>query len=380
MSRLAILVTLLILSLLGGAGYWVSQQLVKKEFDLPTGLQGEAAVNPLLAAERFLTTMGISTTPLDDTSRLLGKLGPTDVLLITSDRQTLGLQRTSTLLEWVEKGGKLIVTVPHLLEEEEPLRDPLLQALGLTLFYVDEDTIDTDMSEYADYLDVDWPSAKDFMKIDIDLLYVLEGAQSGDWVIENDWGAVLVRRQHGYGTVTIVTDLQFIQFLQIGEYDHAKFLWHLVDGQGPVWLITNNDMPSLWEWLWQYAPEIMTAGLLWLGLWLWSRSRRFGPRLAELPPVRRRILEHVEANGRFLWHQKQSHHLIAAVRKHFITTAANRYPGWGRMSDEERAELLASDTDQDVRTTRRLLEETEIRHQHEFTRMIRQYENTRKQL
>lgn len=380
MSRLTILVTLLILSLLGGAGYWISQQLEKREIELPGGLTGEAAVNPLLAAERFLAAMGIATTPLDDNSRLLHKLGPTDVLLITSDRQTLGLERTRALLEWVAGGGRLVATVPHLLKEEEPLRDPLLETLGLTLFYVDEESIAEDTSEYADYLDVDWPSANDFMKIDIDLLYVLEGAQSGDWVIENDWGAVLVRRQHGDGSVTIVTDLEFIQFLQIGKHDHAKFLWHLVDGRGPVWLITNNDMPSLWEWLWQYAPEIMTAALLWLGLWLWSRSRRFGPRLAEPPPVRRRILEHVEANGRFLWHQKQSRHLVAAVRKHFITSATNRYPGWGRMSDEERAELLASVTDQDVRTTRRLLEGPEVRHQHEFTRMIRQYENIRKQL
>ena len=380
MSRLSILVSLLILSILGAAGYWISQHLEKKEIELPTGLTGEAAINPLLAAERFLTAMGITTTPLDDSSRLLRKLGPTDVLLITSDRQTLGLERTNALLDWVASGGRLIATVPHLLKEEEPLRDPLLETLGLTLFYVDEESIAEDTSEYADYLDVDWPAATDFMKIDIGIQYVLEGVRAGDWVIENDWGAVLVRRQHGDGSVTIVTDLQFIQFLQIGKHDHAKFLWHLIDGQGPVWLITNNDMPSLWEWLWQYAPEIMTAVLLWIGLWLWARGRRFGPRLAEQPPVRRRILEHVEANGRFLWHQKQYHHLIAAVRKHFITTAANRYPGWGRMSDDERAELLADITGQDTKTTRRLLEETEVRHQHEFTRNIRQYENIRKQL
>ena len=380
MSRLSILVSLLILSILGAAGYWISQHLEKKEIELPTGLTGEAAIYPLLAAERFLTAMGITTTPLDDSSRLLRKLRPTDVLLITSDRQTLGLERTNALLDWVASGGRLIATVPHLLKEEEPLRDPLLETLGLTLFYVDEESISEDTSEYADYLDVDWPAATDFMKIDIGIQYVLEGVRAGDWVIENDWGAVLVRRQHGDGSVTLVTDLQFIQFLQIGKHDHAKFLWHLIDGQGPVWLITNNDMPSLWEWLWQYAPEIMTAALLWIGLWLWARGRRFGPRLAEQPPVRRRILEHVEANGRFLWHQKQYNHLIAAVRKHFITTAANRYPGWGRMSDDERAELLAEVTGQDTKTTRRLLEETEVRHQHEFTRNIRQYENIRKQL
>ncbi len=375
MSRTAWLITVLVVSLLGGLGYWLSQHLEKREIELPTGLQGEAATNPLLAAQRFLTTTGIASTHVEETARLFSRLGRDDVLLISSDRQTLGQQRTAALLDWVDEGGRLIVTVAHLSDEEQPLQDPLLEILGLNLQHHDED-----LSEYADFLDVDWPGATDFMRIQIHPRYFIEGTQAGDLTITNDWGAVLVRRQLGEGSITVITDLDFIQFLRIGEYDHAAFLWYLVDGQGPVWLLSHNDMPSLWQWLWQHAPEMMTAVLLWLVLWLWSRGRRFGPRLSEAPPVRRRILEHVDANGRFLWQQKQSRQLVTAVRKHLMALAATRHPGWGAMSHEEQAELLAGPGQHTGTSVRHLLRETDIPHQHEFTRTIRQLEMIRKQL
>jgi len=375
MSRPALLISLLGFLLLGGLGYWLSQHLEEQVVELPTGLQGEAVTNPLLAAERFLKALGIVSKSLEDTSQLFDRLGPTDALVITSDRQTLGQQRTAALLEWVSGGGRLVVTVPHLLEDEHPLQDPLLARLGLTLSYHDED-----ISEHAAYLDVDWPAASDFMQVAIHPRYFFEGIQAQDMALTNDWGAVLVRRQHGRGSITVLTDLAFIQYLRIGNYDHAQFLWHLIDGRGTVWLLANNDMPSLWQWLWQQAPEIMTASLLWLGLWLWARSRRFGPRLGEPPPERRRILEHVEANGRFLWQQKQSRHLVTAVREHLMTTATRRFPGWAAMPPEEQAELLASLTRRDISVIRHLLDETEIRHQHDFTRTIRQLEMIRKQL
>ncbi len=375
MSRTAWLITGLVVSLLAGLGYWLSQHLEKREIELPTGLQGEAATNPLLAAQRFLTITGIESIHVEETTRLFTRLGQGDALLISSDRQTLGQQRTAALLDWVDKGGRLIVTVAHLSEEERPLQDPLLDTLELTLQYHDED-----LSEYADFLDVDWPGATDFMRIQIHSRYFLAGAQASDLTLENDWGAVLVRRQLGEGSITVITDLDFLQFLRIGEYDHAALLWYLVDGQGPVWLLSHNDMPSLWQWLWQHAPEIMTAVLLWIVLWLWSRSRRFGPRLTEAPPVRRRILEHVDANGRFLWQQKQSRQLVTAVRNHLISLAANRHPGWGAMSHEEQAELLAGLSRHNRASIRHLLRETDIPHQHEFTRTIRQLEMIRKQL
>jgi hypothetical protein len=375
MSRTAWLVTLLVLVLLAGLGLWATRHFEKQEITLPTGLTGEAATNPLLAAERFLNTMGVATTHLDNSTDLLDRPQSGDVILITSDRQTLGQGRSQALLDWVRLGCRLVVTVPHLPADEMPVHDPLLKALGLAVEYNDPDT-----SEYADYLDVDLPGADDFLQVAFGTDYVLSGARASDRVVANDWGVVMIRRQLGRGAVTVLSDLDFIQYLEIGDYDHARFLWYLVDGTGKVWLIFNNDMPALWDWLWQHATEAMTALTLLLFVWLWSRSRRFGPLLGEPAPVRRRILEHIDANGRFLWHQRRATYLIGAVREALLASAARRFPAWSGMTEAARAGHLADLIHRDAEAVQHTLATTRVRHRHEFTRLIQQLETIRKKL
>lgn len=375
MSRTAWLVTLLILLLLGGLGLWAARHFEKTEISLPTGLSGEALANPLLAAERFLNAMGIAATHLDDSTGLLDAPGADDVILITTDRQTLGRRRTRALLDWVRAGGRLVVTVPRLPGDELPPRDLLLEELELGVAYLDPDT-----TEYADYLDVELPGADDFLQLAFGTDYVLTGARATDQVISNDWGDVLIRRRLGRGSVTVLADLDFIRYRRIGKHDHARFLWHLVDGRGPVWLVFNNDMPALWDWLWGHATEVMTALTLLLALWLWSRSRRFGPLLEEPAPVRRRIVEHIDANGRFLWHQRRAAHLIDAVRDALLATAARRHPAWSGMDESARAAHLAGRVGRKPALVQQTLAAREVRHRHEFTRLIRQLETLRKKL
>lgn len=375
MSRTAWLVTLLILLLLGGLGLWVARHFEKTEIRLPTGLSGEAITHPLLAAERFLNAMGIAANHLDDSTGLLDVPGTGDVILISTDRQTLGRRRTRALLDRVRAGGRLVVTVPHLPEDEMPPGDPLLEELELGVAYLDPDT-----TEYAGYLDVALPGDDDFLQVAFDTTYVLTGARATDQVISNDWGDVLIRRQLGRGSVTVLTDLDFLQYRRIGDHDHARFLWHLVDGRGPVWLMFNNDMPALWDWLWDYVTEVMTALTLLLAAWLWSHSRRFGPLLDQPAPVRRRIVEHIDANGRFLWQQRRAAHLIDAVRDALLDSAARRHPAWSGMDESARAAHLAELTGHRATVVQQTLAIREVRHRHEFTRLVRQLEILRKKL
>ena len=59
MSRQARILWLVALALLAALGYWVAQHVEKREIKIPIGLHGEAKRNPLLAAQRYLTHMGI---------------------------------------------------------------------------------------------------------------------------------------------------------------------------------------------------------------------------------------------------------------------------------------------------------------------------------
>ncbi len=355
MSKAGRIVLLLVLLLTALGGYWVATHFERRTITISAGLSGEAAANPLLAAERFLQAMGIPARRVEDPATLPAGLGPGDLLLVSHDRRTLGPRRSEALLAWVRDGGRLVVTVeaPEYDEEQErwlPVRDPLLERLGLAVRGIDPDT-----EEHADWFDIDWPAADDFLRVRLPADRVLEGARAGDTVLEGEWGVLLVRRKLGAGTVTVITDLGFIHNPAIGELDHARFLWHLVDGRGPVWLLQDIAMPPIDEWLWRQAPHTLAALATLLILWLWRRAPRLGPPLPLPPPARRRILEHVEAGGRFLWRHGQRATLLAALRDEILARAARRHPGWAGLGRDERAAWLAEHHGLDPELAQRLL-------------------------
>ena len=429
MSRKAALITITILLVLAALGYWLSQHLTKREVKIPTGLHGEAKTNPLLAAERYLKHMGLSAERLTDSNHMLSAPAVDDVLIITSDRQTLGQERTQGLLEWVQHGGRLIVTVPHFKEKVKPgayagppVRDPLLKALGLALAHSDQDPgsctdknaeiendfdTDADVDTQADadtsadedaligteededtdtiasdeaYTEVRLSATDQPLRVKFAPDTVLTGALDTDRVASHAGGIALISRELGKGRVVVAADLDVLLFRAIGNYDHALFLWHLAQGKGKVWLVTDNDMPPLWQWLWKQAPELVTASFIFFLLWLWSRGPRFGPLVVEPAPTRRRILEHIEASGRFLWqHQKQAR-LLSTVRDELSTTAARRHPAWAGMSDMEKIQHIATLTALAPTEVQSLLHDHALHKRQDFTHVIRQLENIRKKL
>ena len=193
-------------------------------------------------------------------------------------------------------------------------------------------------------------------------------------------GTQIIRRHLGAGTVTIVSDLDFVSWLTIGDYDHAQALWHLIDGRGKVWLITSNDMPSLMQWLIENAPFMLISALLLMIAWLWRIAYRFGPTLPNPEPLRRRIMEHIEASGAYLWKTRHRAPLVDAVRNDVINTAALRHPGWSAMNRADREAHIAELTGLTVETSRRLLDGYQPTSRQEFTTLIRHLKTIKENL
>jgi len=80
----------------------LASHLYEEKVEIETGLQGEADTYPLLAAERFLTQMGIPVQRIENPEQITTLPGPQDALLITTDRQTIGIELTDQLLAWVK--------------------------------------------------------------------------------------------------------------------------------------------------------------------------------------------------------------------------------------------------------------------------------------
>jgi hypothetical protein len=274
-------------------------------------------------------------------------------------------------------------------------RDPLLAALGLGLArprYGDAEGAERDDAAEDDtavgscpatedsYTEVHLPSSGAVLRVNLNQSVVLTGAKDSDGVAWNAGGVALVSRALGRGRIVVLTDLGIFQYRAIGELDHALLLWHLVKGAGKVWLVSDNDMPPLWQWLWQHAMETVTAASLLLLLWLWSRAPRFGPPVEETAPARRRILEHIEAAGRFLWQHKKQERLLQSVRDALTADVARRHPAWTGMSDEEKIGHLASLSGRRAEEVRALLQGAGAHRRQDFFHVIRQLETIRKTL
>ena len=387
MSRIGWLVTLLFALATAGTVYWFVNNFERHEVERYMGYQGEARTNPLLAARRFLQGMGVPVETVDHLQEL-DELPPAgDVLLIWTQRHTLSDTRSQALLDWVNQGGHLIVLARYPewnweTEEMEELADTLLDSQGIYVAYHEEewdDEQDEDRPFEATLPDTTKPLTVDFYTN-----YRLEGWTDEDFVLADDYGVHVGHRWLGEGRLTVATDLDFITNDGIGEHDHAEFLWEMVHWQdavpGKVWLVHNDDMPPLWLWLWIHAwPLVIVLSLLWLA-WLFSAVRRFGPMQPVPPAARRRVLEHIEAAGHFLWKRNQRRRLIEGVRQALHRRLMALHPGWAELDPKEREKHLAKLCDLSEEQVSQLLHRGEFKSPQDFTALIQHLEDVRKKL
>jgi len=150
---------------------------------------------------------------------------------------------------------------------------------------------------YYDYDDVDYETEEsDPKKRPEHLLYF-------------DWGD---------GAVTFLSDTYIWSNKRIDCHDHAYALWSLVNLNGRVWILVNQDAPSLSAIIWHKAPYGLLACLLALVLWLWSKSQTLGPVFIRQTLARRSLAEHLYATGVLLWRKFQSPQLLMVLRKDIV--------------------------------------------------------------
>jgi hypothetical protein len=134
----------------------------------------------------------------------------------------------------------------------------------------------------------------------------------------------------GKGRVVALSDLTFLNNRSIGDLDHAEFAWRLATGAPdpkPALIFLRVASPSLWEWLTENAWPVLAAATVLLLAWLARIVPRFGPLEPEPAPVRRSLLEHLRASGRYIWSRGSANALIDAVRDRVWRTALRRRGG-----------------------------------------------------
>ena len=367
------LIVVLLVILIGWGGYWFYQNFALVDEKTDVGYQGEAHYNSLLAAQRFLNTKAI---PTKGMSGLVGLPPLRGTLVMPTQRYDLGPKEANALLAWVRAGGNLIV-VPNEASEGKT-QDWLLQGLGVRNVQHPYDP-----SQAYVPTNVDIAAVSDFMQVDFNPYTTLAyRGPAPQVVIRGDRGAHMLRYPLGAGVLTVLSDANFMHNGRIGRYDNAALLWYLThyQSQGDIWLIYSGDMPPLWKWLGTHAWTVLISAGLLLAAWLWSSSRRLGPIRLAPPLARRRLLDHIEASGQFLWQKGQRVKLLNAVRAALLRRLEALHPALTALPPPFKATRLAAMIKTTPAAVEKALFDPFAPDEYEFTDAVNLLETIRKTL
>lgn len=388
-----IISVLLVLAVAAG-GYGIYLNLEKVETNHEISFEGEARDNPLLAARIFLNRMGISAETKDSMHSIADLPDIKTTLLITAKRSSLSREKTEELYDWIENGGHLITRVTHespfvdLLGTDEDVEDyssgdNLQEMLDVEVMRredIDDDDKHIHLKGSKKDLALDIES---FLPIQIEDDFLGKDELITLKVHDNEF-VFMLRRKIGNGMVTLVSDLRIINNRGIRSADHAELLWHLVNVENTpdnVWLIYNDDVPALWEILWQQAWALILSLTALLLIWLYSSSHRFGPLIPKESEDRRSLLEHIQASGNFYWKHQQKQKLIDSSRAALEDRLKVVNPSWRQLSNEEKIVHLSERFGLSQTTAHKLLFDQKVALKKtsadEFTDIVKQLEEIR---
>ncbi len=330
---------LLVLALLV-AGFFACFTLEQQEHDL--GQTTEARLNPWLAAGRVLEKQGVKV-------RFAPAYGSlprhADVIVLATPVEYLDSKEQETLLAWVKNGGHLVTEMQTISEEgEAPDEDDLLYAtLGVRLYEAEEET-DRNAADAHSNLAVRIGDEGE-IRSTLDRDYFLTWSRLKPvWTVSRGNHAGALRFALAHGHVTVLGEMTWMNNLSLGSADNAALLWRVVNaGAGKtVWLIHGEKRPSLFALLLEHAAPLLKATALFVLVWLWHASRRFGPLQPVQEGQRRRLGEHLEASGRYLMQHGGMALLMNASRQRLLAQIQRQHPQWRRLPPGELAQQLGA--------------------------------------
>ena len=369
-DRRRVAITLAVVALVGGVAAWVywGAEWVVREVD--RGYGEDALRNRYLAAELFLEIRGVDAETVTGLSLLDDLPDQNDLLILSSSRRTLSERRQRALEDWVHSGGHLMVVATELWDDEaEQSRDRLLDALGIRLYELWDETDEESLEEegadeeatvepeekIADVLDeteaeedseapppeevsfgdlisftmepyecsedeneiatVGYADTGHTLKLELAREMHLEAVDGLRFAIDSPEASQVVQAEIGDGLVTATTSLTPWQNTRIHCHDHAFLLWLLASDADKVWMLHDPDLPSFAAIVWGAFPLSCLAAMTLLVLWAASRTLRFGVPPARVEPERRELIEHLEAAAGFQWRSERLGPLIEEMRK-----------------------------------------------------------------
>jgi hypothetical protein len=329
---------------------WAFPKLFKpvtEERPLPP--TGEAAYNPLYALKLALRAQGRDAQGWPNLTAAEHALADDDTLLLYDRPEAMGEAQAQRILDWVRRGGHLVMPGPPGRADA----GPLASALGLRALEPkpDKSSGKGEAEEIEDLLfsrncvalraAVPARRGQETWLCDPPFAPVLPGFRLGGGDAVSGWR--FARRELGRGLVT-VAELDYLDNERLRRPEVRAMAFQLLApslGKGRMHLVYSADVPSLLRLLLMNAWMVLLPLLCALAAWLAWRGQRFGPLQAAPDPRRRALLEHVQAAGEFAWARGRGLALHAALLRLFHRRLALRDPLLAALDADGQARALS---------------------------------------
>ncbi|MFZ1891592.1 MAG: DUF4350 domain-containing protein [Formosimonas sp.] len=341
--------------------------------------------NRMLALSRLLKPHGF-TVDYQERKKLDTNLLPSinDVLLLTSGAEMQSERDQARLIDWLQKGGRLIIVADFRHAEKDESTDDLDSEPAEPVEPADENNflwywdISTSALKYPDDFNrpnkdttddeqrtlnltvesnsrnsntpvqtetIGWslpyyalPDVGIHYTPNDDTLLSARTAAPAHSVFDEDTDA-MVQFYEGKGQVLVLSTDRWLNNDSLKNADNAFLALRLFESlrahQTPAASSESvihvysanpyNDTPNLLNWLWHHAPHAIGAAALCLFLWLWRYRFITGPRLSPQVDARRDLLEHLNATGWFVYRGDKGASWLAALAKQFNQSIASKH-------------------------------------------------------
>ena len=322
--------------------WWIATH-EKHWYERTLPVRGEASYNHYYVLQQALRAQGVRVQSLPHLPAGIEHWSERDTLLLGSDPRTLGPRQIDALLDWVERGGRLIVA-PSLQAAEQAVTDrkpnqpatELLSSIGV--------------SPHLGWSCVNWQKTKDqrpeWCFAAFDFVDAAERANFETTIGNAKDGWFLASRSWGAGRIEVLGDFGRLHNDALEEDPrNADWDWQILapmlQAGGTFRIIYQTELPPLYWYLLRYGWYALLPLLIALLAWLWSRSQRFGPTMPLPAPDRRALGEHIQASGEFLYRRGLAQALYAPLRRRFDDVLRRRDPELAALPPNEIASALS---------------------------------------
>jgi hypothetical protein len=325
---------------------WIASNTEWGEVQLPTPLRGEAATNPFYAAQALVEALGATS----ERKQSLGATSSDAIVVLSTWGWDIDRARREELERWVETGGRLVVDAALITGG-----DTFASWSGIERQREDDDA-DADLFEAREIVgpcqtleEISYERPSDGGELayleacNFDYTSWLVSSRIIAWLLSSDDGDIQAARVRvGEGAVTVVNGVPFV-YREMLDGDHAQILVAAADLRAGdhVVFMSEEDVSSLLELVWQYGAPVVAVTLIFIALALWRGAVRFGPVVAPRERARRSLAEQIRGTGRFTLRVGGGAALAAAARRSLHEAAARRIVGYERLPSREQVAAVA---------------------------------------